>query len=74
MKHIADPVFPKNFFWGASSAAWQVEGAVNEGGRTPSIIDLNSKTKKPFADNSITADHYHHYKEDIALLAQLGFK
>ena len=47
-----NPKFPDNFMWGASSAAWQVEGGVADGGRTPAIIDLNSKTKKPFADNT----------------------
>lgn len=73
MIHKENPVFPKNFFWGASSAAWQVEGAVNEDGRTPAVIDLNSQTKKPFADNSIASDHYHHYKEDVALMKEAGF-
>ena len=73
MYYKNDPVFPKEFMWGASSAAWQVEGAVAEDGRTPAIIDLNSKTKKPYADNSIAADHYHHYKEDVALMAECGF-
>ncbi len=73
MKHLKNPVFPKNFFWGASSAAWQVEGGTTEGGRTPAIIDLNSQKKKPFADNSIAADHYHHFKEDVALMKECGF-
>lgn len=73
MIHKENPVFPKNFFWGASSAAWQVEGAVNEDGRTPAVIDLNSQTKKPFADNSIASDHYHHYKDDVALMKEAGF-
>lgn len=73
MIHKENPVFPKNFFWGASSAAWQVEGAVNEDGRTQAVIDLNSQTKKPFADNSIASDHYHHYKEDVALMKEAGF-
>ncbi|MBE5911425.1 glycoside hydrolase family 1 protein [Pseudobutyrivibrio sp.] len=73
MKHKNNPVFPKGFLWGASSAAWQVEGATAEGGRTPAIIDLNSQTKKPFADNSIASDHYHHVKEDVALMKECGF-
>ena len=73
MKHNNNPRFPEGFFWGASSAAWQVEGATLEGGRTQAIIDLNSQTKKPFADNSIAADHYHHYKEDVALMKECGF-
>ena len=34
-----NPKFPDNFMWGASSAAWQVEGGVADGGRTPAIID-----------------------------------
>lgn len=72
MDYRRDPVFPEKFLWGASSAAWQVEGGVDEGGRTPAIIDLNSKTKKPYADNSITADHYHHWKEDVQLMAECG--
>ena len=73
MKHNNNPVFPEGFLWGASSAAWQVEGATLEDGRTQAIIDLNSQTKKPFADNSIAADHYHHYKEDVALMKECGF-
>lgn len=68
------PRFPKNFLWGASSSAWQVEGATAEDGRSVASIDLNSRTKKPYADNSIAADHYHHYKEDVALMAECGFK
>ena len=73
MYYDHNPKFPEGFFWGASSAAWQVEGGVGEGGRTPAIIDLNSKKKKPFADNTFTADHYHHYKEDVALMKECGF-
>lgn len=73
MYYDHDPKFPEGFFWGASSAAWQVEGGVGEGGRTPAIIDLNSKKKKPFADNTFAADHYHHYKEDVALMKECGF-
>lgn len=73
MYYKHNPIFPENFMWGASSSAWQVEGAVAEGGRTPAIIDLNSKKKKPYADNTIAADHYHHYKEDVELMAECGF-
>lgn len=74
MKPQRTPHFPKDFLWGASSSAWQVEGAVLEDGRTQSIIDLNSQTKHPYADNSIAADHYHHYKEDVALMKECGFR
>ena len=73
MKHNSNPVFPEGFLWGASSAAWQCEGATLEGGRTQAIIDLNSQTKKPYTDNSVACDHYHHYKEDVALMKECGF-
>ena len=36
-------------------------------------ITRTSKTKKPYADNSIAADHYHHWKEDVQLMAECGF-
>ncbi len=74
MYYKHNPNFPEGFLWGASTAAWQCEGATTEGGRTPAIIDLNSQKKKPYADNSIAADHYHHYKEDVKLMAEAGFK
>lgn len=73
MDYKNKPVFPEGFLWGASSASWQVEGATTEGGRTPSIIDLNTQTKKPFKDNSVASDHYHRYKEDVALMKEAGF-
>lgn len=66
------PTFPKHFLWGASSSAWQAEGGVSEGGRTPAIIDLNSRKKKPYADNSVAADHFHHVEEDVALMKECG--
>ena len=73
MHYRNDPKFPEGFLWGASSSAWQVEGGVADGGRSESIIDINSRTKVPFADNSIAADHYHHYLEDVELMAECGF-
>lgn len=45
MYYKENPKFPEGFMWGASSAAWQVEGGVADGGRTPAMIDLNSKRK-----------------------------
>ena len=67
------PVFPKGFMWGASTAAWQTEGAIEEDGKTLTIIDLNSRTKVPYADDSIASDHYHHFREDVALMKECGF-
>ncbi|MCP0885715.1 glycoside hydrolase family 1 protein [Ligilactobacillus sp. WILCCON 0076] len=66
-------IFPKDFLWGASTSAYQVEGAWNEDGKEPSIQD----TMKPFpntTDFKVTADFYHHYKEDIKMFKELGLK
>lgn len=73
MYYDHDPKFPKNFLWGASNSAWQTEGAVEEDGKGLSLIDLNSRTKQPYIDDSIAVDHYHHFKEDVALMAKAGF-
>ena len=65
--------FPKNFLWGASTSAYQVEGAWNEGGKEPSVQDIRT----PFPNTSdfkVAADHYHRYKEDIKLFKELGLK
>ncbi|HWC81385.1 MAG TPA: GH1 family beta-glucosidase [Pseudonocardiaceae bacterium] len=67
--------FPAGFVWGASTASYQIEGAVAEDGRTPSIWDTFAHTPGAVrnADNGdIAADHYHRYPEDFALLADLG--
>jgi beta-glucosidase len=67
--------FPADFLWGASTAAYQIEGAVAEDGRGPSIWD--SFTKQPGKvlggdSGDVACDHYHRYKEDIDLVADLG--
>jgi beta-glucosidase len=67
--------FPSNFVWGCASAAYQVEGAVNEDGRKPSIWDTFSHTPgKSFQGQTgdIADDSYHLYKEDVNLLKNLG--
>lgn len=66
-------LFPDGFLWGASSSAWQVEGGIDAGGRTPAIIDLNSRKKAPFADNTHAADHYRRFREDVELMRSCGF-
>jgi beta-glucosidase len=69
--------FPDNFLWGCSTASYQIEGAVNEDGRKPSIWDTFSHTPgKTFqGDTGDVADNsYHLYKEDIQLLKNLGTK
>lgn len=66
---------PADFLFGVAAASYQIEGAVDEGGRTPSIWDTFSHTPgRTFgADNGdVACDHYHRYEEDLDLMAQLG--
>lgn len=65
--------FPADFFWGASTSAYQVEGAWNEAGKGLSVMDVGNHPED-VADFKVASDHYHHYKEDIALMAEMGFK
>lgn len=67
--------FDKDFIFGVATSAYQIEGAFDEDGRTPSIWDTFSKTegKTYNMDNGdIACDHYHHYKEDVAIIKDLG--
>jgi beta-glucosidase len=69
--------FPQGFLWGSATASYQVEGAVNEDGRGPSIWDTFSHTsgKTNNGDTGDVADdHYHRYKEDVQLMKALGLK
>lgn len=79
---------PDGFLWGGATAANQYEGGWNEGGRGPSIADVltgGSVSKKrkmtppvpldnEFYPNHEATDFYHHWKEDIKLFADMGFK
>ena len=73
MKHKTRKPFPENFFWGASTSAYQVEGANLEDGKGPSCQDVK-EVPEGTSDLTVCADHYHHMKEDIALMAEMGFK
>jgi len=67
--------FPDGFVWGAATASYQIEGAVNEDGRGPSIWDTFSRTPgRVYAGHTgdVACDHYHRYVEDVALMADLG--
>ncbi|WP_370409355.1 GH1 family beta-glucosidase [Streptomyces fradiae] len=67
--------FPPGFRWGTATAAYQIEGAAREDGRTPSIWDTFSRTPGRVRNGDtgdIAADHYHRTAEDIALLRRLG--
>lgn len=67
--------FPKDFLWGASSSAFQIEGAWNEDGKSMNVPDYNSFKKSHIqADSKVASDFYHHYKEDIALMKELGMQ
>ena len=73
MKHTARLAFPEGFLWGASTSAFQCEGAAKEDGRGCIARDLH-KPVPGTTDFSIASDFYHRYKEDIALMAQMGLK
>ncbi|AET61160.1 glycoside hydrolase family protein [Paenibacillus terrae HPL-003] len=73
MKHNQLKEFPPTFLWGASTSAYQFEGAWNEDGKGPSVIDTRSP-REGISDYTVASNHYHHYREDIALLAEMGFK
>src|ERR1051326_8156095 len=71
----ATAIFPPDFLWGAATSAYQVEGAVYEDGRAPSMLDrfaaLPGATYQG-QTGEIAADHYHRMEEDVALMAQLN--
>jgi 6-phospho-beta-glucosidase len=58
---------------GASTSAYQVEGAWNEDGKGPSVVDMLSHPPGT-ADFRIASDHYHRVEEDVALMAEMGLK
>ncbi len=69
--------FPKDFLWGSASAAYQIEGAALTNGKKASIWDEYSHIKgNTFKDTNgdVAIDFYHRFKEDIALMAEMGLK
>jgi beta-glucosidase len=67
--------FPDDFRWGSATASYQIEGAVAEDGRGPSIWDTFSHTPgRVLGDDNgdVACDHYHRYREDVGLMAELG--
>jgi 6-phospho-beta-glucosidase len=82
MSPTALRTFPEGFLWGGATAANQFEGGSAEGGKGLSIQDVmphgivGPRTQHPTEDNlkTIGIDFFHRYAEDIALLAEMGFK
>lgn len=64
---------PENFLWGASTSAYQVEGSNLADGKGPSVQDTKT-VPAGTSELDVCADFYHRYKEDIALMAEMGFK
>jgi beta-glucosidase len=67
--------FPPGFVWGAATAAYQIEGAAAEGGRTPSTWDEFASRPGTILDRSdgrVATDHYHRFRDDVGLMKDLG--
>jgi beta-glucosidase len=67
--------FPDGFVWGAATASYQIEGAHDEDGRSPSIWDTFSRTPGKVVGGDtgdVACDHYHRVAEDVALMSSLG--
>jgi beta-glucosidase len=67
--------FPKDFLWGTATASYQIEGAWNEDGKGPSIWDTYMHTPGVAVDGitgDVAVDHYHRYKEDVALMKDIS--
>lgn len=69
--------FGDGFLWGSASAAYQVEGAWNQDVRGESIWDVYTKipgNTYQGTNGDVAVDHYNRYKEDVALMAEMGLK
>jgi beta-glucosidase len=67
--------FPKGFYWGTGTSSYQIEGAWNEDGKGPSIWDTYAHTPGKIKNGDtgeVANDHYHRYKEDVALMKDIG--
>ncbi|MDF1487854.1 glycoside hydrolase family 1 protein [Tessaracoccus caeni] len=74
MQYDVVPAFPEGFLWGASTSAYQVEGAWDADGKGPSVQDARTHFPEGTTDYKVAADHYHRYAEDVALMAEIGLK
>ncbi|WP_207694111.1 6-phospho-beta-glucosidase [Enterococcus sp. DIV0212c] len=77
MRHTDLELFPEDFLWGSASAAYQVEGAYRTSGKGVSVWDTFVKepgTTFKATNGDVAVDHYHRFKEDVALMAEQGLK
>jgi beta-glucosidase len=69
--------FPRGFVWGSATAAYQIEGAVTEDGRVPSIWDTFCRVPGAVVgeeNGDVACQHYRRYREDVDLMAALGLR
>jgi len=69
------PAFPNGFYWGVATSSYQIEGAWNEDGKGPSIWDTYTHKPGNIKNNDtgdVANDHYHRYKEDVAMMKDTG--
>jgi len=69
--------FPAGFLWGTATASYQVEGAWNEDGKGESIWDRYAHTEGKIINGDtgdVACDQYHRYREDVALMKELGLR
>ncbi|BDI22590.1 glycoside hydrolase family 1 protein [Herbiconiux sp. L3-i23] len=66
--------FPDGFLWGASTSAYQTEGGWDADGKGPSVIDARTDFPEGTTDYRDGVDHYHRFRDDVALFAELGLK
>ena len=74
-QQVPMPAFPTDFLWGTATAAYQIEGAAAEDGRTASIWDTFCAEPGRViggASGAVACDHYHRWAEDVALMTELG--
>ncbi len=67
--------FPGDFLWGVAASSYQIEGAVDEDGRAPSIWDTFAHTPgrtRGGETGDVAADHYHRFRDDVGIMADLG--
>ncbi len=71
----ASVAFPPDFWWGAATAAYQIEGAATEDGRRPSIWDAFARVPGAVLGGDtgdVACDHYHRMPQDVALMRSLN--